>query len=204
VKLLHYFTLGSLNTLVSEVIVGDLLINTSEQRHMSNMSFRLMSVYLRFRERFRKPEEFLKRIGILEGQLVLDYGCGAGSYSIPAAKIVGSFGKIYALDIHPLAIKQVQKRAQKEGITNLAVIHSGLKTGLEDSHLDVILLLDVFSWVKEKEELLREFHRVLKPNGKLIIMVDHISPEKCEEIVAGVELFDLENKEENLFMYQKI
>ena len=185
-------------------MVGDLLINTSEQRHMSDMSFKLLSVYLRIRERFRKPKEFLEKIGLIEGQRVLDYGCGAGSYSIPAAKIVGSLGKIYALDIHPLAVESVQKRAQKEGITNLDTIHSGLETGLEDSNLDVILLLDVFSWVKDKESLLREFHRVLKSGGKFIIMVDHMSPEKCEEIVAGVEIFSLESKEENLLMYQKV
>ena len=180
------------------------MINTSEQRHMSNMGFRLLSVYLRFRERFRKPKEFLKKIGLMERQMVLDYGCGAGSYSIPASKIVGSLGKVYALDIHPLAIEQVQKRAQKEEITNVEVIHSSLETGLEDCHLDVVLLLDVFSWVKEKEDLLREFHRVLKPNGKLIIMVDHMSPEVCEEIVAGLGLFSLDSKEENLIRYQKV
>jgi ubiquinone/menaquinone biosynthesis C-methylase UbiE len=140
----------------------------------------------------------------MEGQVVLDYGCGAGSYSIPAAKIVGSLGKIYALDIHPLAVESVQKRAQKEGIANLEAIHSGLETGLEDNYLDLILLLDVFSWVKEKEDLLGEFHRVLKPNGKLVIMVDHMAPEVCEEIVAKSGLFSLDSKEENLFMYQKI
>jgi ubiquinone/menaquinone biosynthesis C-methylase UbiE len=58
--------------------------------------------------------------------------------------------------------------------------------------------------VKEKEDLLREFHRVLKPNGKLVIMVDHMSPEECEEIVARVDLFYLDSKEENLFIYQKV
>jgi ubiquinone/menaquinone biosynthesis C-methylase UbiE len=202
-KLLHCFTLGSLNTLFSEVMVGNYMTCARKQRSMSNMSFRLLSVYLKFRERFRKPEEFLRKIGLKEEHKVLDYGCGAGSYSIPAAKIVGTSGKIYALDIHPLAIEQVQKRARKEEITNLETIQSGLETGLEDNNLDYVLLLDVFSWVKRKEDLLRELHRILKPSGKLILMVDHMPPEKCRELVDEFGLFILQNEEENLFEYQK-
>jgi ribosomal protein L11 methylase PrmA len=45
-----------------------------------------------------QAEKVLKDIGIEEGHVILDFGCGSGSYSIPAAKIVGKKGKIYALD----------------------------------------------------------------------------------------------------------
>ena len=41
-------------------------------------------------------EQFLRKIGLKEGQTVLDFGCGEGHYAIPAAKIVSNKGKVYA------------------------------------------------------------------------------------------------------------
>jgi methylase of polypeptide subunit release factors len=46
----------------------------------------------------------------------LDFGCGSGSYAIPAAKMVRERGIVYALDIHPLAVKAVEKKAKKLGL----------------------------------------------------------------------------------------
>ncbi|MBE9483077.1 MAG: hypothetical protein IMY88_05280, partial [Chloroflexi bacterium] len=43
-------------------------------------------------------EKFLKDIGIKRGQKVLDFGCGSGNYTIPAARIVGEQALVYALD----------------------------------------------------------------------------------------------------------
>jgi len=42
--------------------------------------------------------QLLRNAGIFEGQTVLDFGCGAGNYTIPAAEIVGKKGKVYAVD----------------------------------------------------------------------------------------------------------
>ncbi len=119
-----------------------------------------MASFLHFRERFRKPEEFLLEIGIQENETVLDHGCGVGSYSIPAAKIVGSNGKVYALDIHPMAIERTKNRAEKADLYNVETILSGLENGLPDEHVDVVLLIDVFTWIEDKTALLKEFHRV--------------------------------------------
>jgi len=40
----------------------------------------------------------LRAVGVRGGLTVLDFGCGSGNYSIPAAKIVGEKGKVYTLD----------------------------------------------------------------------------------------------------------
>jgi len=46
----------------------------------------------------REGEAFLEDIGIKKGDVVLDFGCGAGHYTIPAAKVVSEEGKVYAMD----------------------------------------------------------------------------------------------------------
>ena len=137
----------------------------SERPHTSNFSYRIMASYLRLRERFRKPEEFVRMIGIKENDIILDHGCGIGSYTIPAAKIVGPKGWVYALDIHPMAVERTKKRAEKEGLGNVVTILSGLENGLSDEHVDVAMLIDVFTWIDDKNALLEEFYRVMKPGA---------------------------------------
>jgi ubiquinone/menaquinone biosynthesis C-methylase UbiE len=177
---------------------------TTNRAHTSNTSFRIMAWYLKFRERFRKPAEFVNTLGISDGHKVLDYGCGVGSYTIPAARLVGESGKVYALDIHPIAIERVEKRARKKGLSNIVTIQSDLTTGLPEEHLDFALLIDVFTWIDDKVSLLKEIHRILKPSGNLVFLIDHASPEDCKEIVEESGLFKHVLQEENVLRYEKI
>lgn len=75
-----------------------------------NLHFRLMFFTYKFRDFFVPRMKILKKARIEEGFQVLDYGCGPGSYIAPLADLVGPSGKIYALDIHPLASQTVKRR----------------------------------------------------------------------------------------------
>ena len=162
-----------------------------------------MASYLRFRERFRKPEEFLRNIGINEGEIILDHGCGIGSYAIPAARLVGPTGRVYALDVHPIAVERTKKRARKEKLENIETILSDCKNGLPDEHVDVAMLIDVFTWIKDKQALLEEFHRVMKPGARLVFLIDHASPDGCKAIVKQSELFEFVSQDDNVLTYRK-
>ena len=48
---------------------------------------------------------------IREGQYFLDFGCGTGDFTIPAAKIVGKKGRVFALDCNVRQVKVVEKKA---------------------------------------------------------------------------------------------
>ncbi len=174
-----------------------------EPRIVSNFNYKIMAAYLRFRERFRKPEETLRILGIEEGHKVLDFGCGIGSYSIPAAKIVGETGRIYALDIHPVAIDRVQKRIDQENLRNVETIQSGLETGLADESLDYVLLLDVYSWIPTKAKLMKELHRVLKSTGKMSVLIDHMDPAEFIDDIERTGLFSIEVEDGNSFIVCK-
>jgi len=101
---------------VSTISVGILALKEydgADKQKMPRAGFAIMKTVLTLRRLLKKPERTLREMGIQKGQTVLDYGCGIGSFSIPAAKMVGDDGVVYALDIHPLAIKAVEKN-QKE------------------------------------------------------------------------------------------
>ena len=170
---------------------------------MSNFDFQFMSLGYKFRD-IRLPRlNILKEVGIKPGFHVLDYGCGPGSYIIPLAELVGESGKIYALDVHPLAIHKVQGIASKKRLTNVETILSDCQTGLPDNSLNVVLLYDIFHHLSDPDVVLKELHRVLKPHG-ILSFGDHHMKEK--EIVAEVTnsgLFRLSRKGQRTYAFLK-
>ena len=171
---------------------------------MSNLDFRFMSFWFRIRDSFLPRKNVLAEAGIKPGFSILDYGCGPGSYTMAAARLVGKSGKTYALDIHPLAVRYVQSRAVKKGLTNIATILSDCETGLPDESTDVVLLYDTFHVLNEPDKVLAELHRVLKPNGILSFNDHHMKEEN--EIIARVThggLFRLSSKGERVYNFVK-
>ena len=170
---------------------------------MSNFLFQFMSVGYKFRDFFLPRKNTLEEVGIELGFHVLDYGCGPGSYIIPLAELVGESGKIYALDIHPLAIRKVQGIVSKKQLLNVETILSDYQTGLPDNNLDVVLLYDIFHHLSDPNAVLKELHRVLKPDG-ILSFSDHHMKEK--EIVAEVTnsgLFRLSRKGQRTYAFLK-
>jgi ubiquinone/menaquinone biosynthesis C-methylase UbiE len=140
-----------------------------------------MALGFKLRDMFMAPKEIIERAGIKPGLHVLDYGCGPGSYSMAAAEIVGESGKIYALDIHPLAVETVKHKAKKKGLENIETILSDCATGLPDESMDFVILFDIYHELSEPDSVLQELHRVLKPEGKLSFS-DHHLKEGAQQI----------------------
>jgi ubiquinone/menaquinone biosynthesis C-methylase UbiE len=118
--------------------------------------FRLMALGFKFRDRSLPRRKVLDEVDIKPGFHILDYGCGPGSYSLTAAEMVGNSGRVYALDIHPLAIRMVRDKAARKGLTNLVTIHSDCATGLPDESIDVALLYDIFHDLSRPDKILVE------------------------------------------------
>jgi ubiquinone/menaquinone biosynthesis C-methylase UbiE len=169
----------------------------------SNFGFRLMAFGYKFRD-IRLPRiNILKEVGIKQGFHVLDYGCGPGSYIIPLAELVGESGKIYALDIHPLAIRKVQDIASKKQLANVETILSDCQTGLPDNSLDVVLLYDIFHHLSDPDGVLKELHRVLKPEGILSFGDHHMKEKEIVSEVTNSGLFRLARKGERTYTFLK-
>jgi len=134
-----------------------------------------------------------------EGQSFLDYGCGTGDFTIPAARIVGQRGKVYALDCSPRQLKIVQGKAKKAGLSNIETIVSDNKTGLSDESIDIVWMCDAFHEINQKREVLEELHRVLKRKGVLAIY-DGMR-DKVLDYTEG--LFSLNRKDGKLLKFTK-
>ena len=135
------------------------------------MHFRMMSfVHETLYGLFRNPYKVLDAAGVKPGQKVLEVGCGPGFFTIPAAKIAGEEGSVYALDINPLAVKRVQRKIEKEGLTNVkTILADAAETGLPEESFDLIFLFGFVHSVGDLENILTELHRLLKPAGVLSV-----------------------------------
>jgi len=70
------------------------------KRYLKHLGFAKHLGEFRFKSWLDKNAyEFLAEVSVNKGQSVLDFGCGSGTYTIPAAKLVGESGRVYALDI---------------------------------------------------------------------------------------------------------
>ena len=171
---------------------------------MSDFHFKFMSFGYRFRDFFLSRMNILREVGIRPGFRVLDYGCGPGSYIIPLAELVGKSGKIYALDIQPLAVQRVQSIASEKQLTNVETICSDCKTGLPDNGIDVVLLYDTFHTLSDPDGVLEELHRVLKPNGILSFSDHHMKENEIASRVTNRGLFRLSRKGRRTYSFLKM
>jgi ubiquinone/menaquinone biosynthesis C-methylase UbiE len=173
-------------------------------KRQSTLDFRLMALAFRLRDMFSPRMDILREAGIDPGSHVLDYGCGPGSYIVPLAELVGPSGKIYALDIHPLAVQMVQRLASNKQLSNVETIHSDCDTGLPEDSIDVVLLYDILHDLSNSDSILRELRRVLKPSGVLSVHDPHMGEGDLVPSVTEGGLFRLSRQGEKTLSFAPV
>jgi len=168
---------------------------------MPNIAFMFMSLAFKVRDFLLSRKDVLAEAGIKPGFHILDFGCGPGSYTAIVAELVGPTGKVYALDIHPLAVERIQSVASKRKLINIETICSDCATGLEESSMDVVLLYDTFHHLSDQNKVLEELHRVLKPDGILSFSEHHMKEDKILSQVTGKGLFKLSRKGKKTYSF---
>ncbi len=154
----------------------------------------------------RNAEDALADLGVSEGQTVLDYGCGSGTYTIPAARLVGESGKVYALDVSNRALDRVMSRVDREGLRNVETVRSSgdARIDLGDGTLDHILFIDVLQEVEDWGPLFEEAYRALKDGGKVSVFPMHVDEGEVMEVAdrAGLH-FEGKRYRESLLLFGK-
>ena len=178
------------------------IMESEIDKPMKNIGFKGMSAFFALRDKFSDPMKKITKAKVKSGDYVLDYGCGPGSFSLSAAKVVGISGKIYAADIHPLSAENIHKKALKEGLTNIETITTDCSTGLKDNSINVILCFDMFHMLNDQQKVLKEFHRVLKPYAILSLDCHHMK--EIESEIVGTGLFKLVEKIDKTYNFTKV
>jgi arsenite methyltransferase len=129
-------------------------------------------------------------IELLPGQTVLDLGSGGGIDVLLSARHVGPSGKVYGLDMTDEMLALARENQRKAGATNVEFLKGTIEAiPLPDQSVDVIISNCVINLSEDKDAVLREAFRVLKPGGRFAVSDVVIRGEVPTEIRRSMELW---------------
>ncbi len=130
-----------------------------------------------------RAREVLESVPVKAGDEVVDFGCGAGTYAIPAAELVGESGIVHAIDCDADRMEDVTK-ARIDCLR--AILGDGTtEIPLADGSCDVGLLYDVLQKLDDRASVIAEMHRVIRPGGVLSVYPMHLDADEITREVTG-------------------
>ena len=122
--------------------------------------------------------DFLRLIGVKKNDVLIDFGCGPGNFCVPAARLVGADGMVYAVDKNPRVLRKVRRKANARGLQNLRAANSLAElTPLPDGRsCNIALLYDMLHFLDapERKELYTALHGILTVEGLLSVYMKHV------------------------------
>ena len=117
---------------------------------------------------WQDAEEILTSIGLSEGMVFVDVGCGEGYFAVPASRRVGPGGRVCAVDINADAIARLKEQAEKEGLDNLILdVKEAENTLFCKGCADIVFFaIDLHDFL-DPVQVLSNAARMLKPSGRL-------------------------------------
>ncbi len=121
------------------------------------------------------PAALLARVGVEEGWLVADLGCGSlGHFVFPAARAVGAQGKVYGVDIQRTALQMIERIAKREQFWNVYPIWSDIEkvgaAAIPVGSLDLTLIVNNLYLAGDREAVAKEAWRLTKPGGLVLVV----------------------------------
>lgn len=152
---------------------------------------------------FSDPEKVISEIFVAEGMSVADFGSGAGFYTLRLARKVGPYGRVFAIDTNPDFLRRIKNEATRAGLQNVEVIQGDLESqkgsGLVSASMDRIVIANTLFSLANLDEIVLEAKRVLKHDGKVVVIdwhesYGHIGPHP-EHVVTKDEAREIFEKE---------
>lgn len=123
---------------------------------------------------FSDPQKNIEQLGLEAGAKVADFGAGSGFYTLVTARAVGHEGRVYAVDIQKDLLEKIKNTARLEGLLNIEYVWGDLErlggSKIQENSLDASIVANILFQVENKEVFLTEVKRVLKPNGKILVV----------------------------------
>jgi SAM-dependent methyltransferase len=125
-----------------------------------------------------------------EGEVVLDLGSGGGIDVLLSARRVGPTGKAYGLDMTDEMLDLARENQRRAGVTNVEFLKGEIEdVPLPDASVDVIISNCVINLSADKDRVLREAFRVLKPGGRLAVSDVVVKGGMPAEVRKSMELW---------------
>ena len=164
-------------------------------------------------------QRVFRHLEVEEGMHIADLGCGAaGHFTIPAGRLVGKKGRVYAVDILRSVLKENATRARLEGVGNVKTVWSNLElynaTKIKSASLDIALLINIMFHSKQHDNIMKEAKRLMKKGGKIFVSdwkktstpfgpakIDRVPVKEIKKIAKSLNLELIEEFDAGKFHY---
>ena len=123
---------------------------------------------------FSDPQKNLEQFDVAPGMKVADFGSGAGHYTFLLGRAVGPSGHIFALDVQKDLLITLKREAEKAHLFNIEIVWSDFDgdggTKLKSAVVDRGIVANVLFQINKKENFAREIARVMRSDGKLLVI----------------------------------
>ena len=121
------------------------------------------------RDAWQKPHEVIQALALKPDAVVADIGSGTGYFAVRFANMVPK-GRVYGVDVEPDMVKYLGERARREKRTNLVAVAGAPDDPRLPEKADLVLLVDVYHHIEERERYFRRLQGSLKPGGRVAII----------------------------------
>jgi len=160
---------------------------------------------------FSNPQKIVNQLEITPGHHIADFGAGTGVYTLAAAeKIRGNTAsRIFAIDIQKELLTKIAHEAQERHLESVHIIWGNIEdskgTRLRHDSVDMVLMVNVLFQLDDRQESVNEAYRILKPDGKLVVIdwsesfgnigpkPDHIILEKTARLLCQEAGFEFDH-----------
>jgi len=119
------------------------------------------------RDAWQMPDRVLAALALKSDQVVADIGSGTGYFTVRLAR---SAAKVYGSDIEPDMVSYLDKRAAREGLKNIVAIKASADSPNLPEPVDLILIVDTYHHIGNREAYFRRLATSLKPGGRIAII----------------------------------
>jgi predicted methyltransferase len=122
------------------------------------------------RDAWQKPHEVIQALRLKPDAVIADVGSGTGYFSVRLANMVPR-GRVYGVDVEPDMVKYLAERARREKRDNVVAIEGAPGDPRLPEQVDLVLLVDVYHHVDDRQRYFGNLRASLKPGG-LVAIID--------------------------------
>jgi ubiquinone/menaquinone biosynthesis C-methylase UbiE len=124
-------------------------------------------------------------MGLAPGSVVADLGAGSGWFTSRLAKAVGPAGRVYAVDVNPVTLRELREALSKE-LTNIEIVRGEENDPkLPAGQLDAVLVVNAYHEFAEYQAVLARVKEALKPGGRLVLVEP--APRRTEDATRAAQ-----------------
>src|SRR5688572_29119148 len=122
------------------------------------------------RDDWQRVEDVFREMGVGSGSHVADLGAGGGYFTTRLAKAVGVQGRVYAVDVNPVSLRELREALPKD-LTNIEIVRAEEDDPkLPAGQLDAVLVVNAYHEFADYAAVLARVREALKPGGRLVLI----------------------------------